>query len=246
MARFVLVHGAFGGAWCWEGVIERLEAAGHSAEAVDLPGSPGNPAPFEDVSLDAYAEHVCTTLAAGPRAILAGQSMGGMVITQAAARTPEHVARLVYVAAFAPADGQSLGDLVSLPEGAGDQVQANIVVDGDPPFAVMPVSAAPAALYHCAPAERAAAAAERLAPQPVAVFGQPMTVPGASAAAFAALPRAYITCLQDRAIQPALQRVMFAAAGCDPVIEIDTDHSPWLSATDELVAALERIAAATP
>jgi hypothetical protein len=31
---------------------------------------------------------------------------------------------------------------------------------------------------------------------------------------------------------------MFAAAGCDPVIELDTDHSPWLSRTDELVAAL--------
>jgi hypothetical protein len=37
---------------------------------------------------------------------------------------------------------------------------------------------------------------------------------------------------------------MYSAAGCDPVIEIDTDHSPWLSRTDELVAALDRVASA--
>ena len=105
-------------------------AAGHTAEAVDLPGSPGNPTPVADVTLDAYAEQICEVLGGRPPAILVGQSMGGMAITQAAARCPEHVAALVYVAAFAPADGQSLIDLVALPEGAGDQVQANLVVEG--------------------------------------------------------------------------------------------------------------------
>jgi hypothetical protein len=75
----------------------------------------------------------------------------------------------------------------------------------------------------------------------VAAFAQPLRV-GDRAEAFAALPRAYVTCLQDRAIMPAVQRRMYTAAGCDPVIEIDTDHSPWLSRPDELFAALTRIA----
>ena len=65
-----------------------------------------------------------------------------------------------------------------------------------------------------------------------------------NAEAFDTLPRAYVTCLQDRAILPALQRRLYTAAGCDPVIEIDTDHSPWLSRPEELVAALNRIATA--
>ena len=46
------------------------------------------------------------------------------------------------MAAFLPSDGQSLLDLTQLPEGAGDQVQANLVVDGDPPVATMPPDAA--------------------------------------------------------------------------------------------------------
>jgi pimeloyl-ACP methyl ester carboxylesterase len=244
MARIVLVHGAFGGSWCWDRVIDGLRSLGHSPEAVDLPGNRANPRPAADVSLDAYADHVCSALAAGPPAVLAGQSMGGVVITQAAARRPESVAGLVYVAAFVPADGQSLGDLVALPEAAGDQVQANLVVEGDPPVAILPPEAALRALYACGDVASARAAAARLAPQPVAPFGQPVSVPAARAEAFAALPRAYVTCLRDQAIRPALQRRMFTAAGCDPVIEIDTDHSPWLSATDELVAALHRVASA--
>lgn len=51
-----------------------------------------------------------------------------------------------------------------------------------------------------------------------------------------------VMCLQDRAIWPDLQRFMAARAGCDPVLEIDTDHSVWLTAPDELVAALDRAA----
>jgi hypothetical protein len=73
-------------------------------------------------------------------------------------------------------------------------------------------------------------------------FTEPVALGGPGADAFAALPRAYVTCKQDRAVLPAFQRRMFEAAGCDPVIEIDTDHSPWISRTDELVSALDRLA----
>jgi pimeloyl-ACP methyl ester carboxylesterase len=74
-----------------------------------------------------------------------------MAITQAAARCPQHVAALAYVSAFAPADGQSLMDLVAMPEAAGDQVQASLVVEGDPPVATLPAQAARDAIYNCRP-----------------------------------------------------------------------------------------------
>ena len=53
-------------------------------------------------------------------------------------------------------------------------VQANLVVEGDPPVARMPVEVAPEALYHCATPEQAAWAAQQLGPQPVAPFTQPL------------------------------------------------------------------------
>jgi pimeloyl-ACP methyl ester carboxylesterase len=241
MARFVLVHGAFGRAACWDRVAPGLRAAGHDVEAIDLPGHGDDPTPVAEVTLDRYAARVCEALADGPPAVLVGHSMGGMVITQAAARCPEQIVRLVYVAAFLPQDGQSLIDITQLPEAAGDSVQANLIVDGDPPVATFPPDAVREALCHCADDEAVAWSASIRGGQPVAPFTHPVALTGPDADAFAALPRAYVMCLQDRAIKPELQRRMLTAAGCDPVVEIDTDHSVWASRPDELAAALTEI-----
>jgi pimeloyl-ACP methyl ester carboxylesterase len=243
MARFLLVHGAMGGAWCWERVIPGLHAAGHEAVAIDLPGAGADPTPVAEVTLPRYAEAICGAIdGIGAPVVLTGHSMGGMAITQAAARCPELVERLIYVSAFLPEPGQSLLEITHLPEAAGDAVQANILVDGDPPVATMPPEAAPQALYHCCTPEQVAWVLPRRGAQPVIPFTQPFEL-GDNGESFAALPRAYVACLQDRAIRPPIQRRMYTAAGCDPVIEIDTDHSPWLSRSDELVDALLTIVA---
>jgi pimeloyl-ACP methyl ester carboxylesterase len=245
VGRFLLVHGAMGGAWCWQRVIPGLEALGHIAWAIDLPGAGADPTPVAEITLDRYADAVCAALAdAGEPALLTGHSMGGMVVTQAAARRPDLVRGLVYVSAFLPQPGQALLDITKLAEAAGDSVQANLVVDGDPPVATMPAQAAPEALYHCCTQEQIAEVLPLRGSQPVAPFTQPFAPSGDPEvrAAFDALPRAYISCLRDRAIRPAIQRRMYETAGCDPVLTIDTDHSPWLSRAGELVAALDRIA----
>jgi pimeloyl-ACP methyl ester carboxylesterase len=242
MARVVLVHGAFGRAAVWDRVLPGLRSAGHEVETLDLPGQGEDSTPVAEVTLDRYAERVCDVLADGPPAVLVGHSMGGMVITQAAARCPDRIEKLVYVAAFLPWDGMSLIDMTQLPEAAGDAVQANLVVDGDPPVATMPPEAAREALMHCCDDEQAAWAQSLRGPQPVAPFTHPVRLDGTHSEAFSKLSRAYVMCLQDSAIRPALQRRMLEAAGCDPVIEIDTDHFPWASRPDELVAALNRLA----
>ena len=240
MARFVLVHGAFGGAWSWGEFIGELERAGHSVTAIDLPGSGEDQTPIEGVTLDACAARVCDTLAAEPEpAILVGHSMGGVVITQAAARCPERISLLVFVAAFMPRDGQSLLDLAGLPEGAGDQVQANIVVAGDPPVATMSDPAARASLMaHCSP-EQIARAVALARPQAVAPFATPVSIPPG---ALDGLRRVYIHTSDDRAILPALQLRMLRENPCVEVVEIATDHSPFLSAPQETLAAFVRFA----
>jgi len=134
MARLIFVHGAFAGAWKWARVVEPLEAAGHTAEALDLPGSGEDRTPVGEVTLDAYVDSVAAQLDGRPEpAVLVASSMGGVVCTETAARHPEKVAGIVYVAAFVPRDGQSLIDLTEYPEGADDEIQANMVVEGDPP-----------------------------------------------------------------------------------------------------------------
>ena len=71
------------------------------------------------------------------------------------------------MAAFLPKGGQSLLDLTKLPEGADEQVLANMVVEGEPPVAVMPAAASRHALYGSCTKDVAAWAIARQCPQPV-------------------------------------------------------------------------------
>ena len=118
MASFLLIHGAMGGAWCWEPVLPGLRAAGHEAHAIDLPGQGADTTPLAEITLYRYADAVCDALDGmdGP-VVLTGHSMGGMVITQAASQRPEKLAGLVYVAAFLPQPGQALIDITQLARG---------------------------------------------------------------------------------------------------------------------------------
>lgn len=246
MARLVMVHGAFGGAHVWEPVTPGLQDAGHTVETLDLPGQGDDETPLSEVSLDAYAERVIELLRSGPPAVLVGHSMGGMTVTQAAARAPEQIEALIYVSAFIPADGESLMDLTHRPEAAGDMIQSNIEVSGEPPVARLSDEAAKAAIYNNCTDEQAAWGITRRGGQPVIPMTQPLRVDPEHADAFAALRRSYVTCLRDNCIMPAMQRFMFERAGCDPVIELDTDHAPYLSKTSELVAAIDRLANLSP
>jgi pimeloyl-ACP methyl ester carboxylesterase len=142
------------------------------------------------------------------------------------------------VAAFMPADGQSLIDLTQLPEGEGDQVQANMVVEGEPPVASLTGDGARVACYGNCNEVQVTWAIGHMGLQPVAPFMEQVRIADPAAND---IPRAFVICSRDQAIPPPLQRRMIRDRGAQVVIEIDTDHSPWLSATGELVAALDRL-----
>ena len=77
MSRFVLVHGAFSGAWIWGPLTDRLKAAGHSVEAFDLPGLGDDRTPASEITLDSCAARLCDVLQkSSESAIVVGNSMG--------------------------------------------------------------------------------------------------------------------------------------------------------------------------
>jgi pimeloyl-ACP methyl ester carboxylesterase len=234
--RFVLVHGAFVGGWIWGPLAERLEELGHTTEAPDLPGAGDDRTPVEEVTLGAYAERICDLLDATPEpSILVANSMGGVVISEAAARRPELVNRLVYVAAFVPGDGQSLVDLTSLPEGADDLVQQTVVVLGNPPTGTLPLSTCRASNADCSP-EVSDWAVSRTSSQPFA----PLTQPVSLNREFDQIPRTYVVCTADLIVPPELQRRMIRDRQLTDVIELDSGHHPQLSKIDELAHILHQ------
>jgi pimeloyl-ACP methyl ester carboxylesterase len=104
--RFVLVHGAFHGKWCWSRVIPELEQLGYEAIAIDLPGHGERRS--EVATLDGYRDAVLEVLM--PNDVLVGHSQGGTVITTVADAAQVPLAHLIYLASPIPAEGTSLGE----------------------------------------------------------------------------------------------------------------------------------------
>ena len=112
---YVLVHGAFVGAWSWSRVVPELEAAGHAVYAPALTGV-GERAEeaTPDVGLLVHIDQITRLVEANDLrdVVLVGHSYGGMVVAGVASRVPRRVAGIVYVDAFVPEPGQSAFDVL--------------------------------------------------------------------------------------------------------------------------------------
>jgi len=240
MANFLLIHGAMHGGWCWERVVPLLEAQGHTVSAPDLPGMGQKHLPATEVTLGGWARFVADLLRQQPdKSILVGHSLGGMVISQAAEWAPDKIAKLVYLTALLPRDGDSAFGLTR-GDGTADldaRMQLQPTPDG------LSIAATPqdarAFLYGDTPDEWADLAVSRMQPQPL----EPLKTPAAlTAANFGSVPRVFVECLRDRIIPLPLQRKMHAASPCESVLAIDTDHSPFYSTPDVAAGHLLEIA----
>lgn len=236
MSRFVLVHGAWHGAWCWYKVLPQLERAGHRVTAIDLPSLGKDRAPLAAATLERYADTVCEALAAESEpAILVGHSMGGIAISQAAERHPERIKRLVYLTAFLLRDGETLMGAASQ---SPTRVTGLTLRSPDRQSTTVNLQLIREIFYAQCPDEDVALARSLLQPQAVAPMA---TAQSLSAGKFGRVPRVYIECLRDRVIDPALQKAMYQASPCEKVVSIDTDHSPFFSRPVELVSHLETL-----
>ena len=151
---FVLVHGAWHGAWTWQKVVPELAQQGYCSLAIDLPGHglnakfpssylerPLNAANFAtevssvaSVTVDQCADAVIAAveqLRSGgfEKVIVVAHSAGGIAVTQAVERIPSKVAAVVYLSAFMLDNGQSALAATALPEGATGQVPLLLKAD---------------------------------------------------------------------------------------------------------------------
>lgn len=236
MANYILIHGAWHGAWCWHKVKAFLEEHGDRVLTPDLPGHGDDPAGADSATLESYVARVEETLAACDEpAVLVGHSMAGAVISAAAEKTPEMVERLVFVTAYVPQDGESINDLARM--NLASALRGNLEFTDDGATASVRDQVIREAFYHDCSDEDVEFATHRLRPQNPAVFTAPVRL---TAERYGTLPRQFIECIEDQAIHIALQRWMARRAGC-LVNTLNTSHSPFFSAPAALAAQIARI-----
>ena len=234
---FVLVHGAWHGAWCWEQVEHHLGDLGAASVAIDLPGRAGDPQPVAELTLDSYVDRVVAAIDASPQpVVLVGHSLGGLVISQTAERVPDKISSLVYLCAMLLQDGQSTIDAsVNDP---GSELMANISLDDGAATSSVTGPGVRDLFYGDCTVDASEKAARLLVPEPIGPASTPVHV---TADRWGSVPRSYILCTQDRAISPATQRAMIASVGVDRVIEMDSSHSPFISRPEQLAALLTHL-----
>lgn len=232
MATYVLVHGAWHGAWCWEKIVPGLEAQGHRVIAVDLPGHGTNPYPTEKVTFKVYTDYLTNFLKdLGEPVILVGHSLAGAVITQVAEYVPELVKKLVYVTASLLPNGKSNLDFCHV------DYTPLLTFSDDPAKAAICFGLNEKAkdfFYPCCPEDDAQRAMERVCVQSILIHEPMQTTPER----FGRIPKVFIEALQDQAILPEEQRAMTAAVPCEKVFSLDGDHSLFYSKPKELTDIL--------
>jgi pimeloyl-ACP methyl ester carboxylesterase len=224
----ILVHGAFADASGWASVIERLVAAGVPVRAVVNP--------LRGVSAD--SAYVASVIRQIPGPVLAvGHSYGGAVITNAGSMA-DNVVGLVYIAAFAPDEGENLQEIegrsqdsvlapalrqTDYPVGSGSETMGELSIDP--------------ALFHEAfaadlPERETAVMARSQRPVSVAAFGEQTGVP-----AWKKLPSWAVVGTRDKAAGADVVLSMAKRAGAQ-ITEVEASHVPMMSQPDVVTAVI--------
>ncbi|OFX06463.1 MAG: esterase [Alphaproteobacteria bacterium RIFCSPHIGHO2_12_FULL_66_14] len=233
MATIVLAHGAWSAAWAWKKMRPRLRAAGHDFFSPTYTGL-GERAHLArpEIDLSTHIQDVLAVLEMEDLTdvTLLGHSYGGMVATGVADKARSRIARVVYIDAFAPKDGQSLFDLVG-PKAEGN-MRAGAAKDGDGwrlPVNPMPPDTAP---------EDVAWAGPRRRPQPIRTFEQKLQLDSKEPPP----PRHYIYATRNGPGDPFRQFSERAKSEAGwKSYEIDASHNPHITCPDVLMALLTRI-----
>jgi pimeloyl-ACP methyl ester carboxylesterase len=221
----LLVHGAWADGSCWSGVIRVLQNRGFNLSAVQL----------REQSVADDAAIVRHAIDAVPRPlVVVGHSYGGFVISEASTGA-SNVSALVYVAAFAPDAGESIG-MVSAPYPTTPAIM-NLVVD-DQGNATIEPNAFVRFFASDVPERDAKVLAAVQHPTAVGILSTAAGEPG-----WKTIPSYYQISLNDEVIDPALERMFADRMGAE-TIELDASHVSMISQPKAIAKLIGRAASA--
>ncbi|MGD0557283.1 MAG: alpha/beta hydrolase [Streptosporangiaceae bacterium] len=223
--NIVLVHGAWADGSSWSGVIERLQAGGYHVTAPQFP--------LSSLADDVARLREVLDLQDGPT-VIAGHSYGGQIITALGTDAP-NAAALVYIAAFAIDEGESLGALLS--QGPTPPALAHLSTDKQG-FGWLPED--DYLSHFAADVDPVRAKVMHATQQALAgsTFTDVMGTP-----AWKSLPSWYLVATEDQAIPPDAERAFATRMGAT-TIEVPSSHVAMVSHPDEVTRLIESAAAA--
>lgn len=238
---FLLVHGAYHGAWCWAAVGRKLAELGHRAIAIDLPGHGASRFDRARVDLDVYADALVDAVEREGLSdlVLAGHSMAGAALTIAAPKIASRLKRLIFISAMVLRDGERLADYVP------DKRRPLLEQAMEAPDRCVALSEAFKERFRATFIQDASSDLQDfviagLNPQPAATYLKPI----ANAPFFELdLPMSWVTLEDDLALDPLRWHPLFSSRLKNPSIRsIKGGHEAMFTKPVELACALDELA----
>lgn len=240
---YVLVHGAWHGAWCWSKVVPLMTDKGYKVIAINLPGHGNDTTNVNSIKLDDYVKKVTETAdQIRGQVILVGHSMGGIVISQAAEVLGEKkVYKLIYLDAFLPKNGESVSSLARLIESNLPKdtsrltIGDGLIVSEDRMTSIFKPEIADILFYHDCSQSDKDFAHKNLSRQSFAPLGTPVSV---SDSVYGAIPKYFILCTESKDLD---KSVFPSRVKCEKVVKIKSSHSPFFSKPRKLAHILTQL-----
>ena len=225
MTTLLFIHGMNGTAENWTDIPDRLAPHVDRADAVQLPGHDTKITIPEALLGKKYtsglsmADYVSAVADAFPPGsardvVLVGHSMGGAVISHVAAAYPERIAKLIYMAAMLPADGQSAADILDWIKNSGTVNPIGFLGDFKKHKDKLHAAAQPE---------------------------EPMAEPFSLTSDYEALPRAYIRCTEDDVIPIENQDKMIEGYSDTKIVTLNLSHFPQFDDAEKLASTIKAL-----
>ena len=240
---YLLVHGAWHGAWCWKKVVPLMTHKGYKVVAIDLPSHGSDTTNVNSITFSDYVNKVTETAnKVEGEVILVGHSMAGTVISQAAEVLGKtKVYKLNYLDAYLPKNGESVRSLArmiesSLPKDTTRLTIGNgLIVSEDRKSSIFKPEVADILFYHDCNQQDKEFAHKNMNRQSFAPLGTPVNV---SDSIYGAIPKYYILCTESKDLD---KSILPTRVKCEKVIKLKSSHSPFFSKPRQLVKMLIQI-----
>jgi len=232
--HFILIHGAWHGGWCWDGVIEKLEKAGHTAEAPTMPGHRRDDDRSNIRFID-YVDKIVSVLEqTDAPVVLVGHSSAGFLLQAAAPKAADKIAHLIFLNAFILPNGKSQFDLVPPEVSKGMTAAAKASPDNCVPVDEDFVRNM---LMAGEPVEKQDALVSRLVPQPIAIFTTPVDTKDFEKLT---IPKSVVFCKADASLPPGAYLNMAQGLGEYNLIEVEGGHESFFTSPGVVAEGLQQ------
>lgn len=238
MKTYVVVHGAWGGAWEFDQVSQILSNDENKVIAIDLPGHESDNKDRNKMTMQAYIDKVVEVVNQQPNpVILVGHSLGGMIISQVAEQMPKKIDRLIYIAAMLPKTGDVALQLMESDKDG--QLLSRVEFSEDQSFASINRSIVEKILLNDLDDIEAL---NDIAPK--MIFNQStepfMAVAKLSNENFGKVKKYYIRATNDKVLSPTLQNLMIKNWKIEEVYTLASGHFPMVSMPMEVTEIMKK------